>query len=184
MTTIFGYALDRESGDPLVWRQVSATLRPSSVELPPMTGGQDRAVTDIDGRWELTLPPNSVAGSYYSIRVWRHETIFVVVPDSPTPVNAETIDVDPDTLEPPEPADPPLYVARSEIGTANGVAGLDDDGRVPLAQLPASSGGGLDETEVQAIVDDSIEVHVVTPEPHPAYDDLPSLTLIFQNGLV
>lgn len=26
--------------------------------------------------------------------------------------------------------------------------------------------------------------HVVDPDPHPAYDDMPTLTLLFENGLV
>lgn len=30
----------------------------------------------------------------------------------------------------------------------------------------------------------AIEEHVNAPEPHPAYDDIPDLALIFENGLV
>jgi len=26
--------------------------------------------------------------------------------------------------------------------------------------------------------------HIVAPTPHPAYDDIPSLTVLFENGLV
>lgn len=26
--------------------------------------------------------------------------------------------------------------------------------------------------------------HIVAPEPHAAYDDIPSLTVLFENGLV
>jgi hypothetical protein len=29
-----------------------------------------------------------------------------------------------------------------------------------------------------------IEAHVASATPHPAYDDLPSLNLLFENGLV
>lgn len=29
-----------------------------------------------------------------------------------------------------------------------------------------------------------INSHVASPTPHPSYDDLPSLTLLFENGLV
>lgn len=44
--------------------------------------------------------------------------------------------------------------------------------------------GGLGSDVVQEMIDDSIDVHVEAVEPHPAYDDLPSLSLIFENGLV
>lgn len=29
-----------------------------------------------------------------------------------------------------------------------------------------------------------LEAHVITDNPHPAYDDMPSLTLLFENGLL
>lgn len=32
-------------------------------------------------------------------------------------------------------------------------------------------------------LDQAIADHVVDPEPHPAYDDIPSLTLLFENGI-
>lgn len=43
---------------------------------------------------------------------------------------------------------------------------------------------GLDEV-IQAVeeVELSVTTHIVAPEPHPAYDDLPSLTLLFENGI-
>lgn len=31
---------------------------------------------------------------------------------------------------------------------------------------------------------DAIEAHIQDPTPHPAYDDLPSITLLFENGLI
>lgn len=31
---------------------------------------------------------------------------------------------------------------------------------------------------------DALATHLIDPTPHPAYDDLPSLTLLFENGLV
>ena len=37
---------------------------------------------------------------------------------------------------------------------------------------------------IQEMIDDTVEVHVSAPAPHPAYDDLPSFTLLFENGLV
>lgn len=33
-------------------------------------------------------------------------------------------------------------------------------------------------------VDDAMTAHIIDPTPHPAYDDLPSLRLLFENGLI
>lgn len=33
-------------------------------------------------------------------------------------------------------------------------------------------------------VDDHIEAHRLDPEPHPAYDDMADLVLVFENGLI
>lgn len=40
----------------------------------------------------------------------------------------------------------------------------------------------LDYTDKYAT--DAIDVHVNSETPHPAYDDMPSLELIFENGLI
>jgi hypothetical protein len=74
------------------------------------------------------------------------------------------------------------------------VVGFDDDNDTPLVVAytgkPAISGahvveiadagpgpgGGIDSADLTA--------HIVDSTPHPAYDDLPSLTLLFQNGLI
>lgn len=37
---------------------------------------------------------------------------------------------------------------------------------------------------VQELIDESVTAHEVDTTPHPAYDDLPSLRLLFENGLV
>lgn len=57
----------------------------------------------------------------------------------------------------------------------------DDEQDDRLLALEAASG---DPGAVQELVDDAIETHVQAPTPHPAYDDLPSFTLLFENGLV
>mgnify|MGYP001074090410 CR=1 FL=1 len=41
-----------------------------------------------------------------------------------------------------------------------------------------------DPEAVEELVEGLIDVHVNDATPHPAYDDLPSFTLIFENGLV
>jgi hypothetical protein len=53
-----------------------------------------------------------------------------------------------------------------------------DDG---IVTVPS---GGLDQAAVQDWIDDSITAHILDPTPHPAYDDGPSLLLLFENGLI
>lgn len=44
---------------------------------------------------------------------------------------------------------------------------------------------GGDPAAIQEMIDEAIEEHANAPEPHKAYDlDIPSLTLIFENGLL
>lgn len=38
--------------------------------------------------------------------------------------------------------------------------------------------------EVQSQVADALEEHIESPEPHPAYDDMHSFRLIFENHLI
>jgi hypothetical protein len=44
--------------------------------------------------------------------------------------------------------------------------------------------GGFSQAAVQGMVDDALVGHTADATPHSAYDDLPSLTLLFENGLV
>ena len=45
--------------------------------------------------------------------------------------------------------------------------------------------GGGDPVNIQELIDASISEHANDPEPHKAYDiDMPSLKVIFENGLV
>jgi len=61
---------------------------------------------------------------------------------------------------------------------------------VPVAGPPGPPGadgsvvGGISAAAAQELIDDSITVHEIDPTPHPAYDDLPSLRLLFENGLI
>lgn len=45
---------------------------------------------------------------------------------------------------------------------------------------PGSSGTGAVDHEAR----DAIAVHLIDPTPHPVYDDMPDLTLLFENGLI
>lgn len=103
-----------------------------------------RTVTDAQGGYELPLVPNGDIddlGSYYLVREWELGERAIIVPPRTDPrvdddgrVPLEDVVVDDTTLLP-EPADrPPLYLLRAELGTAQGVATLDEDGKVPGAQ--------------------------------------------------
>lgn len=37
---------------------------------------------------------------------------------------------------------------------------------------------------VDSVARDLIATHIMDPTPHPSYDDLPDLSLIFENGLI
>lgn len=49
-----------------------------------------------------------------------------------------------------------------------------------VIDLGDNTGGGGNPGDI----DDAIEAHVVDPTPHPIYDDIPSLNVLFENGLV
>jgi len=43
---------------------------------------------------------------------------------------------------------------------------------------------GDDSVAVHELIDTALNTHVNAPQPHPAYDDMLDLTLIFENGLI
>lgn len=51
--------------------------------------------------------------------------------------------------------------------------------RGPVGPTGAPGSGAIDD-----YARDIISLHLVDPTPHPAYDDLPDLSLIFENGLI
>ena len=55
-----------------------------------------------------------------------------------------------------------------EIAVAHGFVGTEQE--------------WLDSIEQNAT--EQIQAHVVNPQPHPAYDDMASMTLIFEHGLI
>jgi hypothetical protein len=70
---------------------------------------------------------------------------------------------------------------RSELGVPGGVAQLDGLGHLVPEQAPPDL---ITVGEAAERIDDAVTVHALDPTPHPAYDDLPDLTLIYENGLV
>jgi len=58
---------------------------------------------------------------------------------------------------------------------------------VPVSGPKGEKGdpGSVDDLEaIQEMIDDTVTVHVNAPLPHPAYDDIIDLTLVFENGLI
>jgi hypothetical protein len=45
-------------------------------------------------------------------------------------------------------------------------------------------GSSQDMEAIGELIDGAVTEHVTDYEPHPAYDDLPSLRLLFENGLI
>lgn len=104
--------------------------------------------TDDQGYWQLDLKPQSsyaTAGTFYSIREKGHGVSYIVVPnpgvDPLVPVKLSDHLVDPSTLVPEGTSVESLFLLRSELGVASGVAPLGVDGLVPAVHLPVSSGG-------------------------------------------
>lgn len=58
---------------------------------------------------------------------------------------------------------------------------LDVNAPPAVAGLLERQGDGI----VRPVTRDAVLApHIAAPEPHPAYDDLPSLRLLFENGLI
>lgn len=76
----------------------------------------------------------------------------------------------------------PVFVPGTAVG---GAARLDD---LLDVDAPVGAPGLLerqDDGRVHPVTrDEVLAPHIVAPEPHPAYDDLPSFRLLFENGLV
>lgn len=75
------------------------------------------------------------------------------------------------------------HVKKRELITAAHQNALIDQVNANTEAIAALGGG--DVTDIRELIQEAITEHVNDPEPHKAYDiDMPSLALIFQNGLV
>lgn len=84
----------------------------------------------------------------------------------------------------------PADVNGEAIGDIS-LAELADVADIPgnLGQVLTRVGSGWAPADIvvtgdNAYADQILDAHVHSSTPHPAYDDIPSLTLLFENGLV
>jgi hypothetical protein len=131
------FTLTHLDGSPRIAVPVSVTLRPSEPSNYTSTseiGGVLSTVTDSNGNFSFSLTPQSELvnpNSYYEI--WGVGfALYCVVPVSSSPVELNTLLIDPTTLDPAVVATNP-YIPESAIGVT--VAPLVDD-LVPLVNLP------------------------------------------------
>jgi len=127
--------------------ELIATLAAYTDDHTTTVLGTEDFEPDSAGLVTMRLRPNSELAqtdTYYRVRVARSTIIYYcVVPDT-GPVQLVDILVDPTTLNPVGPIQAPLFQLRSEKAQANGYAPLDGTGKVPTANLPAGSGGGVE----------------------------------------
>lgn len=73
------------------------------------------------------------------------------------------------------PAETPLVMDGNAVLTEDMVATVALTGKYDdLVEMP----------DFDAKIAGAIQTHVINPEPHPVYDDLPSLNLLFENGMM
>ena len=109
----------------------------------------------------------SLTAGYW--KIWEQfdggVTRYVSVPDSTDPVDyADLIDVDPESLDPTAEPEAAWWLALQDV----------------IDGLGSGSGGSVTMQDVT----DAIQDHSESETPHPAYDDLPDLTLIVENHLL
>ena len=81
-----------------------------------------------------------------------------------------------------------IYVDSPQVGVIETTAtevGMSEDIRLAIGEAVDSAIANNPTSGVtNQVLSDAIETHSVSPAPHPVYDDLPSLSLIFKNGLL
>lgn len=88
------------------------------------------------------------------------------------------------TVVSPAPSNSLTVVPIAGGAGARGPKGDQGDQGDPGDPGPEGPPGGLSEAEVTVIAETSTLNHELDATPHPAYDDLPSLSLMFENGLI
>jgi len=76
------------------------------------------------------------------------------------------------------------HVAVGQIVKAADQNALIDRVNENTAAIENLSVPGGDLEAVEELIEEAVDNHVNDSEPHPAYDDMPTLRLIFENGLI
>lgn len=84
---------------------------------------------------------------------------------------------------------PPLSVSSGATGGGGSLENLSnvqaDDAPTDSVLVKSADGNWRPRPALTAAaIDSAIAVHVIDPTPHPAYDDMPSLRLLYENGLI
>jgi hypothetical protein len=110
-----------------------------------------------------------------------------------TTVEVEQPEIPSIVLPPPVSTGTAVSVAVPEVPLIEASPPLPSDTAVAVVPVPGPAGQGaeltpeaLEEVVVRTTVatGTALTEHIGDPTPHPAYDDLPSLRLLFENGLV
>lgn len=111
----------------------------------------------VNGQALVDLRPTDANWAWYAQeKVKAGIRQIVAVPDTTEVVEyTDLVEVAPGTLSPKAAPEAAWWLALSELELG---------------------GGGSDGAALVA--------HINSPEPHPEYDDLPSLTLLFENGII
>lgn len=127
-------------------------------------------VVDVNGSFEIEVDPTTPLWAWRVVELvpGGSKARYFAVPDSDTVVDyADLVEVDLATLEPQAQPEAAWWLALQEVEDT--IAGIE--------------AGTIDPEVVEAAVEEVLETHVDSPTPHPVYDEIPSLTLIFENGL-
>lgn len=124
--------------------ELIASSRWTADKISSVIGTRMFAADEVTGLVTMNLLPQSQIAqpnTYYRATLSRSGTVYYFVVPNAGPVQLVDCLVDPTTLNPVSPVLQSLYQPTAQKGLANGYAGLDVNGKVPAAQLPAASGG-------------------------------------------
>jgi len=150
---------ERPAAGAVHWTPTRRRVTDTHVILP-----ESFAVELIDGVATVDVTPSSGTWAW-KVQEWvggQHETRYVAVPASDAVLEyAALADVDPATLEPSAEPEAAWWLALQQL------------------QLD-----GVDPEALRPVVADIVDEHVESAAPHPIYDEMPDLTLIFENNLL
>ena len=80
------------------------------------------------------------------------------------------------------------YVVREDVASEVIIAGIEGaQGPAGASAYDAAVAAGFNGTQQEWLAQlgsELVNSHIADSTPHPAYDDLPSLNILFENGLI